>query len=584
MQTLAMTRVAVPAGAATSSRWAQRVSLAASLALAAALRPAFAADHVAEIPLLPGEKWWGGQVVYSPDMPYDASSKAQRTLHATDRWGSSNQAQPLFVSSHGRFVWNEGAFNYEFAGGVLKLSRAAQKFEIGTAGKTLREAYRETSRRFFAPSGTMPAEALFAVPQYNTWIELGYDQREERILKYARDLIAAGYPPGVLMIDDNWQEDYGVWEFSGQRFKNPKSMMRELHALGFKVMVWVCPFVSADSATGRQLLRDGCLLRDPVDNKETVWVGREIANDAAMVRWWNGTSAVLDFSNPKAREWFRGRLQHLVDDYGVDGFKFDAGDSLFYLPTVPGRPVTSFAPRTPEEHCMDFASVGLDFPLNEYRASWRMAGQPLAQRLRDKDHTWEALRELIPGILTQGIVGYAFSCPDMIGGGEARSFGDAAKFDPEIVVRSAQVHALMPMMQFSVAPWRVLDMELAGYCLAAAQLHAKFGPAILTLARDSAKTGNPIVRPLEWAWPHQGFATIKDQFMLGDDVLVAPVVTKGSRNRTVVFPPGRWQGDDGSTVDGPTRREIDVPLSRLPYYQLLKRDPSGTIPNPTSRP
>lgn len=562
-----------PSGEAKARR-VPREAAVTWLVLTAALLPVVAADHGAEIPLLPGEKWWGGQVVYSPDMPYDAAARVQRTLHATDRWGSSNQAQPLFVSSQGRYVWNEGAFDYEFANGRLKLAGAAQRFEIGTAGGTLRDAYREASRRFFPPSGAMPAEVLFTAPQYNTWIELGYDQREERILKYARDLIAAGYPPGVLMIDDNWQEDYGVWEFSGQRFRNPKAMMRELHALGFKVMVWVCPFVSADSATGRALLRDGCLLRDPVDNKETLWAGREVANDAVMIRWWNGTSAVLDFSNPKAREWFRGRLQHLVDKYGVDGFKLDAGDSLFYLPTVPGRPVASFASRTPEDHCMDWARVGLDFPLNEYRACWRMAGQPLAQRLRDKDHTWEALRELIPGIITQGIMGYAFSCPDMIGGGEARSFSDAAKFDPELVVRSAQVQALMPMMQFSVAPWRVLNAELAGYCLAAGRLHARFGPAIVALARESARTGDPIVRPLEWFWPHQGFATVKDQFMLGPEVMVAPVVTKGGRARTVVFPPGRWQGDDGSTVEGPARREIEVPLGRLPHFQLLQPQPS----------
>ena len=306
--------------------WLSPAGLAASLGLAAALQPASASDNVANIPLLPGEKWWGGQVVYSPDMPYDASSKVKRTLHATDRWGSSNQAQPLFVSSHGRFVWNEGAFDYAFAGGALKVANASGRFEIGQAGSTLRDAFRESSRRFFAPSGTMPADDLFTLPQYNTWIELGYDQREDRILKYARDLIAAGYPPGVLMIDDNWQEDYGVWEFSGHRFKNPKAMMRELHALGFKVMLWVCPFVSADSATGRALLGDGCLLRDPVDNKENLWAGREVPNDAAMTRWWNGTSAVLDFSNPKARDWFRGRLQHLVNEYGVDGGFVRAAD------------------------------------------------------------------------------------------------------------------------------------------------------------------------------------------------------------------------------------------------------------------
>lgn len=539
----------------------RQAGLIAFVGLMVALRLT-AADHVKDITLLPDEQWWGGQVVYSPNMPYDASTNVQHTLHATDHFGSSNQAQPLFVSSRGRYVWNDGAFDYEFTDGVLKLSHAAQQFEFGTAGGSLRDAYRMASRKFFPPTGTMPAELSFSAPQYNTWIELGYDQREERILKYARDIIAAGYPPGVLMIDDNWQEDYGVWAFSGQRFKHPKAMIRDLHALGFKVMLWVCPFVSADSSVGRELWREGCLLRDPDDK------------DAAMIRWWNGTSAVLDLSNSKAGEWFRSQLQHLVDDYGVDGFKFDAGDRDFYLPRLPCHPIASFAQQTPQEQCMDWARIGLHFPLNEYRACWRMAGQPLTQRLRDKDHTWVALRELIPGIVSLGLEGYAFSCPDMIGGGLDSAFKDPKKFDPELVVRSAQVQALMPMMQFSLAPWRVLKPELAAYCLAAAQLHTRFAPIILALAHQSAQTGDPIVRPLEWRWPHQGFADIKDQFMLGDEWMVAPVVTKGGRTRTVVFPPGRWQGDDGSIVDGPSKREISVPLRRLPYFKLLPQKAS----------
>ena len=126
----------------------------------------------------------------------------------------------------------------------------------------------------------------------------------------------------------------------------------------------------------------------------------------------------------------------------------------------------------------------------------------------------------------------------------------------------------MPMMQFSVAPWRVLQPELAAHCLAAAKLHMKFGPEILAIARASAKTGDPIVRPLEWQWPHQGYTGIKDQFMLGDTILVAPVGTEAGRARSVVFPPGRWLGDDGSTIEGPVTREIQVPLDRLPYFRL----------------
>ena len=220
---------------------------------------------------------------------------------------------------------------------------------------------------------------------------------------------------------------------------------------------------------------------------------------------------------------------------------------------------------------MDWARVGVDTRLNEYRACWKLAGQPLVQRLRDKDHTWEALRELVPGIITQGLVGYAFTCPDLIAGRLWTAFEDPKKFAPELVVRSAKVHALMPMMQFSVAPWRVLNPELAGYCLAAAKLHTEFGPHILALARQAAKTGGPIVRPLEWAWPHQGFAAIQDQFMHGDEILVAPVVTKGGRARPVVFPPGRWRGDDGSAVEGPAQIEVKVPLGRLAYYRLQAR-------------
>ncbi|MCG8514154.1 MAG: hypothetical protein MI740_08435, partial [Halanaerobiales bacterium] len=95
---------------------------------------------------------------------------------------------------------------------------------------------------------------------YNTWIELMYDQNQEDILKYAHDIIDNGFPPGVLMIDDNWQEDYGKWDFYPSRFSNPKAMMDELHNLGFKVMMWVCPFVSPDCDVYRDLASKGAFL------------------------------------------------------------------------------------------------------------------------------------------------------------------------------------------------------------------------------------------------------------------------------------------------------------------------------------
>ena len=105
-------------------------------------------------------------------------------------------------------------------------------------------------------------------------------------------------------------------------------------------------------------------------------------------------------------------------------------------------------------------------------------------------------------------------------------------------------------------------------CRRMAELHVKLGPEILDLARASAESGEPIIRPLEYVYAHRGYAAIKDQFLLGDGILVAPVLEKGARKRKVVIPPGTWHGNDGSEVTGPCNIEVDAPLTRLPWYRL----------------
>ncbi len=199
-----------------------------------------------------------------------------------------------------------------------------------------------------------------------------------------------------------------------------------------------------------------------------------------------------------------------------------------------------------------------------------MAGLPLVQRLRDKGHNWKDLQMLIPDQVSQSVMGYTYTCPDMIGGGEYRSFLNAHTIDEELVVRSAQVHTLMPMMQFSVAPWRVLSKENEVICLNMAKLHVKMGATILELAKEASKTGEPIVKPMALAFPNAGYETITDQFILGNDILVAPVVEKNAHSRTVVFSEGKWIGDDGKIIKGGKTVEIDVPLERLPYFKKTK--------------
>jgi alpha-glucosidase (family GH31 glycosyl hydrolase) len=512
-----------------------------------------------EIKVSPGEYWWAGISSLGHQTPYDAS-----TVFSFDMWGDNrgNQAQPLLLSSMGRYVWSEQPIMYDFNKGKLTVSVRDGEIISGAAGNNLRSAFEYAAKKFFPSNGKIPDPLLFTHPQYNTWIELMYDQNEEDILKYAEDILKNGYAPGVLMIDDNWQEDYGKWDFSPRRFKDPKGMMDKLHAMGFKVMLWICPFISADSEVFRKLAKEGMLILDPQKTQEILWANT--SNKAAILRWWNGASACVDLSNPKAQAWFKERLDFLVNEYGVDGFKFDAGDARFYTENV-----VSFNVKIPNDQTTHFAELGLNYPLNEYRAAWKMAGLPLAQRLRDKGHKWDDLVKLIPDLMSQSVMGYAYTCPDMIGGGEYQSFLKSATIDEELVVRSAQVHALMPMMQFSVAPWRVLSKENAAICHKMSKLHEEYGDYILKLAKEASKTGEPIVKPMEMAFPGNGYELIKDQFVLGNNIIVAPVVEKGIRSRKVVLPKGNWKAEDGQTYQGGKTVEVSVPLERLPYFRKI---------------
>jgi len=499
------------------------------------------------IAILENEKWWGGAVLDGRNSPLAEN-------FSYDQHGNckGNQAAPLFISSKGRLIWCENPMKIEILDG--KISAISTKGEIifSNAGETLKDAFLFASSHFFPPSGKTPDPLLFTSPQYNTWIELQYDQNETDILKYAENIIGNDFPAGVIMIDDNWQDRYGTWNFDCEKFSDPKGMIDKLHKMGFKVMLWVCPFISSDSPVFRDLAAKKLLIFS--DSAKTT---------PANIDWWNGMSAVLDLSNPEGEKWFKEQLNHLVREYGVDGFKLDAGDPESYAGTY------SYKDFDPNEHCESYARIGLDFQLNELRACWKMAGQPLVQRLRDKRHSWDDLRVLMPDMIGLGLIGHQFGCPDLIGGGEWTSFQDSSILDEELIVRFAEVSALMPMMQFSVAPWRVLGSENLAICREMAKLHFKMGSEIMELARECAVSGEPMVRNLEYEFPGKGYELIRDQFMLGRNILVAPVVEKGQRSRDVILPEGKWTGEDGSIVTGPVKLKIDVPLERLPWYRKM---------------
>lgn len=530
-----------------------------SLLLAAALATAggTGSERSVEIEMLPGEGWRGVANRYGAEMPFGRDTALALDIRKS---GYANQYASLLLSDRGRVIWCDRQAKFEFTNGLIRVTADAP-VEVSQAGGNLREAFKFASKKYFPPSGRTPDTLFFSAPQYNTWIELTYNQNEKDILAYADSMLENGLPPGILMIDDTWQYAYGVWEFDPRKFSDPKGMVAKLHAKGFKVILWMCPWVGMDTPAYR-LLTTGI---DPFKKgrfpKGGLLIDRHTGRPAADP-WWNGVSALLDFTHPRGREWFKGELDRLVADYGVDGFKLDGG----FLSHYPSH-YRAYRDIPSGDQANGFAAFALMYPVCEYRHAWKLGGQPIVERLHDKHHQWVELKHLITDMIAGGLLGHSFMCPDMIGGGEWHSFLPGAPFDPELFVRSAQVHALCGQMQFSASPWKVLKNPAHRQIIRdTVALRQKFAPAFVELAKECGKSGEPMIRHMDYMFPGCGYARVDDQFMMGDFLVVAPQIVKGATERSVEVPPGKWLADDGETHIGPKRITVPTPLSRLPHF------------------
>ena len=532
----------------------------ALVALAVSSLMAFAEPF--SVKMLPDEHWWGVCNSFGTNMPFTAETRGFKAdLFA---WNYGGQPASMLLSDKGRIVYCPEQTRVSIDGGEIRMEAQGAAVTLEQGGDCLCTAYRQASAKYFPPSGKMPDPLFFSAPQYNTWMELTYNQNEKDILAYAQSMLDHGLPPGVLMIDDTWQYNYGVWEFDPRKFSNPKSMCDKLHRMGFKVLLWVIPFVSLDSQPYRDLTWHG---RAHAPEKGGFILDAKTGKPV-HVSWWNGYSALLDLTDPVGDKWFRAQLDRLRCDYGVDGFKFDGGHFQYY--PVANRIVYAKG-ATGAQQNRAYARYGVDYPTSEHRCVWGMAGQPIMVRLPDKGDRWDEVRRLVPDMLAAGVLGYPFICPDMIGGGSWTAYlpGSKTPYDKELFVRSAQVHALCPMMQFSISPWRLMKDDPDGRRIIRdlVALRQKFAPKFVELARRAGETGEPMMRYLEYAYPGMGYAEIRDQFMMGDDLLVAPVVEKGATSRKVIFPPGTWKADDGRIYNGPATIYIPAPLTRLPYFE-----------------
>ena len=199
--------------------------------------------------ILENECFWGGEVASGTDMPISKGSTYCRDY----RIYAHNQFMPMFLSSEGRYIWSDKSFKVWVENGELCFEGEGN-FELYEGGSCLRDAYLHAMENHFPfdqtrkQGKTLPRE-FFKSAQFNGWVEFDYEPTQKGILEYAHGIIDSGFEPGILMIDEGWHERYGIWDFDKHKFPDPKAMIDELHSLGFIVMLWVTPYVTADGVS-----------------------------------------------------------------------------------------------------------------------------------------------------------------------------------------------------------------------------------------------------------------------------------------------------------------------------------------------
>lgn len=503
----------------------------------------FAALTLAD-PCSASERWYGMMTNDGDRQPYG-------TTEAWDlgHYMHGGAAAPMLISTEGRWIWSERPFTFAFTNGVPYVSAARGEVRRGRAGTTLRDAYLEMMKAHFPFDGRTPPAVFFEKPQFNTWIEMitkGFTQ--DVIEAYVRGIETNGYPCGVFELDAGMQTYHGSNDFDPKKMPDPRGLLARVHGNGWKALLWTSFNILSNTPPAREFSRH---------------LVKTSAGGDFLLR--GGRSVVWDLTDPKAFEACAARLAAFRDEFGFDGYKFDMGDPFNF--TFVGDYVFRDKRKEPVDFTHAYLGLAERFPLHEFRIGYCNGGKPVIQRLADTTHNWDFLVKMSTDVQVAGLLGSPYTVADMIGGGQESDWKKPDfKPDEKLFVRMAAIQALQPMMQFSVAPWRVLSAEGNALCRKYAELHVKTAPYILKEVAKTAKTGEPLVRMMEYAYPHQGFAKRMTQYMLGDDLLVAPVCSPDD-SVVVELPKGRWTDDLGELHVGPKTLNLkDVPLARLPHY------------------
>jgi alpha-glucosidase (family GH31 glycosyl hydrolase) len=489
---------------------------------------------------------------------------------------STHTPMPIYHSSYGYSLWLETAYRSIFdlcAADPQLVQVEAWEPSLRLhlfAGATLAARVRTVAARLGRPA--LPPPFTFA-----PWLDaLHGPDNVRRVAHKLRDL---GVPASVI-----WTEDWRGGSFEGDQYVLDEdwdvdpvlypdfgALAADLHDLGFKLLTYENSFLDTTGDTFPEAAAGGYTIRAPGSSQPYLFDGVKL----------NPTS-MLDLSSPAARAWATQKFRDGLE-LGADGYMADFAE---WLPTdavlasgEPGEAAHNLYPVEWQKlHKALFdtlhAADGVDrlfFVRSAYVGSQPLVSVVWAGDQQTDFSVGDGFPSVIPIGLGLGLTGFPYYGHD-IGGYMSQGTVPTSE---ELWYRWVTLGALSPVMRThhgrSVnANWSwETDAAATAHFARWATLHIRLFPYLYAMARRAADAGDPMFRALAFDYPgdQQAWTTV-DEFLLGDRILVAPVVRQGALARDVHLPPGEWFPLlGGARVHGGADPvHVDAPVAEIPAF------------------
>ncbi|MDL4842885.1 glycoside hydrolase family 31 protein [Aquibacillus rhizosphaerae] len=406
---------------------------------------------------------------------------------------------------------------------------------------------------------------------------LGYHQSrysyetEAEVRELVKMFIEKEIPVDAIYLDIHYMDEYRVFTFDKDRFPNPKKLIDDLIELGIRIVPIVDPGVKKDPEYS--IYKEGILANH---------FCKYIEGNHYFGEVWPGISAFPDFTDEKVRSWW-GDKHKFYSDLGIEGIWNDMNEPAVFNETKTmdidvihrndGSPDTHRALHNIYGLMMGQATYdGMKSLLNGKRPFLlTRAGYSGVQRYAsvwtgDNRSFWEHLQMSLPMCMNLGLSGIPFTGPDV--------GGFAHDTNAELLTRWTQVGAFMPYFRNHSAigtvyqePWQFgekYEQIMKKYI----QLRYKWMPQLYSLFYIASSQGLPVMRPLMMEFPFDVKTyNLNDQFMIGDNVVIAPIMNPGITDRAVYLPEGDWVDyETNQTYHGSQTHLIHANLDQLPIF------------------